>query len=243
MNDLEIVAGLRADVPEPPSARLAEGRARLTAAIRADTGPVTPRSRRMRLNHPALAIGAGAAAAATAAAAVVLTGGPAVPGQHGTAGRIRTVVTTAWTVREDAGGTVTIYLREYANPSGLQQTLLADGVNAIVRRVPQIRNGYCYYATGNDAPPAVQQSAVTVTFVSHDLPTRGAEGRIPVFIIRPREMPPGSALFLPFTTGQPVVPTNGKPQGQAMNGHAHGKALWPVVLNNDTVSACVAVVK
>lgn len=48
MNDLDFVAGLRAGVPEPPSARLAAGRARLTAAISAGISPVPVRSGRLR---------------------------------------------------------------------------------------------------------------------------------------------------------------------------------------------------
>jgi hypothetical protein len=58
--------------------------------------------------------------------------------QHATAGHTRTVVTTAWTVREDASGTVTIYLQQYADPAGLQQTLRADRINAIVRQIPAV---------------------------------------------------------------------------------------------------------
>jgi hypothetical protein len=250
MNDLDLVAGLRAGLPEPPSARLAVGRARLTAAIRSGNKPVTARSRRMRVNRTAVAICLGAVAAA-AAAALVLTGGPgAVPSQHLTAGSSRTVVTAAWTVREDANGTVTIYLREYANPAGLQQTLRADGVNAIVRPMPShTATGprglpvsrklplptvtSCYYATTNNAPPAVQRAVVTIVF--QDFPTgRGGAMRVATFVIHPHAMPPGSALFLPYGTHSLAPPINGYPRV---------KALWPVVLKNNTVPACVPVIK
>ena len=113
------------------------------------------RAIRARRRIPALAGALTAAAAATAAAALVLTSGPgAVPGQQATAGHIRTVVTAAWTVREDADGTVTVYLRQYANPAGLQQTLQADGINAIVRPLPprRIRPACSTLRTGRRQP-------------------------------------------------------------------------------------------
>jgi hypothetical protein len=202
---------------------------------------------RARRRIPALAGGlTAAAAAAAAAAAVVLTSGPgAVPGQQATAGHARTVVTAAWTVREDADGTVTITMRQYANPAGLQQTLRADGVNAIVRRMPsqtflrplpgsrKPRISNCSYATTNDAPPAVQRAVVTIVQSTRDLPgLRGFVIRAETFIIHPDAMPQGSALFLPFATNEIAPPTNGYPAVKARN---------PVVLNNDTVPACVPV--
>ena len=243
MNDLDLVAALRAGVPEPPSARLAAGRGRLTAAISAEAATVTARSGRRRLNRPAVAICAAAAATAIAAAGLVLTSGPgAVP----TGGHARTVVTAAWTVREAADGTVTIYLRQYASPARLQQTLRADGVNAVVRQVPyrmrtvpirlpgsgkpplRVPGPTCMYAATNNAPPAVQQAVVTfvVTSAGRDLPAR--------IIIDPGKMPPGSALLLPFMTGMPAAPKNG---------NTGIRPLTPVVLNNDTVPACVPVTK
>jgi hypothetical protein len=194
------------------------------------------RAVRARRRIPALAGALTAAAAAGAAAALVLAGGPAgVPGQHATAGRTRTVVTAAWTVREDADGTVTIYLRQYANPAALQQTLQADGINAIVFPIPAAPA--CTYAVttwlrtepygtlgvglpANAAPQAVQLAVVT--FAGQDLPAS--------FIIHPDAMPPGSALFLPFMTGMPPA---------LKNDNTGIVALSPVVLNNDTVPACV----
>jgi hypothetical protein len=206
------------------------------------------RAIRARRRIPALAGGLTAAAAAAAAAAVVLTSGPrAVPGQHPAAGQSRTVVTAAWTVREDAGGTVTITMRQYANPAGLQQTLRADGVNAIVRRMPsqtflrplpgsrKPRISNCSYATANDAPPKVQRAVVTIVQSRQDLPgRRGGVMRVATFIIHPHKMPPGSALFLPFSANEQAPPINGYPAVKARN---------PVVLNNDTVPACVPVTK
>jgi len=206
-----------------------------------------------RRRIPALAGGLTAGAAATVAAALILTGGSvAVPAQHLATGQTRTVVTAAWTVREDANGTVTITLRQYANPAGLQQTLRADGINAIVRRVPSLtfpgrkpgprtplRNlTNCSYATTNNAPPAVQRAVVTI--VTHDLRgPRGEVTRAATFIIHPHEMPPGSALFLPFSTNPPFSSSK---HATPING-PHVKPFNPVVLNNDTVPACVPVTK
>jgi hypothetical protein len=219
---------LRAMRPAPPPAELEAMRMAARERFVAGTGS---RRARQRWRLPVLAGGLTAAAAATAAAALVLTSGPgAVPGQRGTAGHARTVVTAAWTVREDADGTVTIDLRQYANPAGLQQTLRADGINAIVRPVPSVSRTIgkgtltypaCHYAATNTAPPAVQQAVVTFV-AGQDLPAG--------YIIHPDAMPRGSALFLAFLAGMPRSPKNG---------NTGVLALIPAVLNNDTVPACL----
>jgi hypothetical protein len=217
------------------------------------------RAIRARRQIPALIGGLTAGAAATAAAALVLTNGPGtVSGQLATAGHARTVVTAAWTVREDANGTVTITLRQYANPAGLQQTLRADGINAIVRRTQTVtgpgrkpgprtplRNlTNCSYATANDAPPAVQRAVVTI--VQHERPgPRGEVTRTATFIIHPHAMPHGSALFLPYGTNTLATTIKGSrdPAKPAPPVYPHVKPFNPVVLNNDTVPACVPVTK
>jgi hypothetical protein len=207
---------------------------RMTARERFVAGTRARRARRWwRL--PVLAGGLTAAVAATGAAALVLAGPGAVPGQHETGGHTRTVVTAAWTVREDADGAVTIYLRQYTDPAGLQQTLQADGINAVVHPglyvpwplivggipLPPLQLGYpvCYYAAADLAPQAVQRAVVT--FIHRDLPAR--------FIIHPDAMPQGSALFLDFLAGRPRGPKNGNT----------GVLAWPpVMLNNDAVPTC-----
>src|SRR5579863_6950288 len=173
MNDEELAAAVRESVRGARMNIPAEQIVHRSRAIRA------------RRRVPALA-GALTAAAATAAAALVLTSGPgAVPGQQATAGHTRTVVTAAWTVREDAGGTVTVYLRQYANPAGLQQTLRADGVNAIIRPVTYALQtdgeAYptCMFDFANRASPAVQRAVLTL--LRQDLH--------PFFIIHPDAMP------------------------------------------------------
>lgn len=218
MNDEELAAAVKESVRGAHLNIPAEQIVRHSRAIRA------------RRRMSALAGGLTAAAAATAAAALALTSGPgAVPGQHA-AGHVRTVVTAAWTVREDADGTVTIYLRQYANPAGLQQTLQGDGINAIVRQVPSrtqtrgkrtLKLPTCHYAATNNAPPAVQAAVVTLT-----LPRQGGLA----YIIHPDPMPQGSALFLAFLAGEPAV---------VKNDNTGIFAITPAVLNNDTVPACV----
>ena len=132
MSEIDTLRELR---PVPPPAELEAMR---MAARERFVARAAPKRAHRRWRRPLLVGGLStAAAAAGAVAALVLASGPGtVPGQQATAGRSRTVVTAAWTVREDAGGAVRIYLREYANPAGLQQALRADGVNAIVRSIP-----------------------------------------------------------------------------------------------------------
>ena len=248
IDDLEVIRELLAG--KPPSEDVNKYvKGRLTAAISSETRTVTARSGRMRLNRLAVAICAGAVAAAIAAVGLVLTlnGSPAaVP----TAGHARTVVTAAWTVREDSEGTVTITMRQYANPAGLQRTLRADGVNAIVRampsqtvtpKLPSLKVTSCYYATTNDAPPKVQRHVVTiVTQVRQE--RGGGTMRAATFIIHPHAMPHGSALFLPYGTNTLPATTKGSrdPGKPApVYPYPHVKPFDPVVLNNDTVPACV----
>ncbi len=210
---------------------------------------------RARYRIPALVGGLAAAAAATATAVLVLTSGlGAVPGQQATAGHARTVVTTAWTVRAAASGTVTITLRQYANPAGLQRTLRADGVNAIVRampshtvspKLPLLKVTSCSYATTNDAPPGVQRAVVTIVQQDRQGPG-GRVMRVATFIVHPRAMPHGSALFLPYGTNMLAATVNGSrdPAKPApVYPYPHVKPFYPVVLNNDAVPACVPFTK
>jgi hypothetical protein len=228
MSEINTLRGIR---PTPPPAELEAMRMAARERFVAETG--SPRARQ-RWRLPTLAGGLTAAAAATAVALVLTSGPGAVPGQQGTAGHDRTVVTTAWTVREDADGSVTIYLQQYSDPAGLQRTLQADGINAIVRQIPTMSRTVgnqtlpfpaCNYWTLTDAAPqAVQQAVWAMASKSQTLPAE--------FIIHPDTMPQGSALFLAFLTGAPPKDGNG---GVVV--------LKPVVLNNDTVPACVPVTK
>jgi hypothetical protein len=215
----------------------------------------TSRAIRAQGRIPALAGGLIAAAAATAATVLVLTSGSGiVAAQQGTAGHARTVVTAAWTVREAASGTVTITLRQYANPAGLQRTLRADGVNAIVRampsqtvtpKLPSLKVTSCSYATTNDAPPKVQRHVVTIVTQVRQEPGGGTM-RVATFIIHPHAMPHGSALFLPYGTNTLAATMKGsRDPGKPVPvyPYPHVKPFDPVVLNNDTVPACVPFTK
>jgi hypothetical protein len=231
------------DIRRGPSP--AELEAMLLRARERFVAGTAPERTRQRCRLPVLAVGLTATAAATATAALVLTSGPApAPGQLGRAGHARTVVTTAWTVHEDADGTVTIRLRQYANPAGLQHTLQADGVNATVRSIPytvhtisipapgpahknpgaQAGHGVavpaCNYATTDNARQAVQHAVVTIV----------KQANPAYFIIHPGAMPHGSALFLAFMANVP-----------AKTGGTSNWVMKPVVLNNDTVPACLPV--
>jgi hypothetical protein len=220
MNEITALREMR---PAPEAERLEAMRLAARERFVAGAGP---RSAGRRAWLPVLAGGVVTAAAAGVTAALVLTSGPAaVPGQHG---HTRTVVTAAWTVREDADGTVTISLQQYADPAGLQQTLQADGVNAIVRSIPfvvqtsskgQVAVPTCSYDATDRAPTAVQQAVWTI-----------ASGIPPqVFVIHPGAMPQGSALFLAFMADAPLN-----------TGATGNMATKPVVLSDDTVPACVA---
>jgi hypothetical protein len=219
--------------PAPPAAELEAMRLAVRERFVAGTGS---KRARPRWRLPVLAGGLTAAAGAAAAAALVLAGGPGtVPAQQGT-NHARTVVTAAWTVRQDADGTVTIYLRQYADPAGLQETLQADGINAIVRPIPHVlltifhhpvAQPTCQYAITDRAPLKVQDAVWTGAGQS----TRLRPGTVPVriFIIHPGAMPRGSALFLAFMTNVPLKAGTGD------------MPMKPVVLTNDTVPACVPV--
>jgi hypothetical protein len=255
---------IRGQVPRPAPVlgsgqRAPRRRAGWVAGV-AVLAAATSRAIRAR-GRPALAGGLAAAAAAAAAAVLVLTSGPgALPGQQATAGHARTVVTAAWTVREDSDGTVTITMRQYANPAGLQRTLRADGINAIVRRVPwqtalpgrkpgprtplRTFTG-CYYATTNNAPPKVQRTVVTIVTQVRQEPGGGTM-RAATFIIHPHAMPHGSALFLPYGTNTlPATMKGSRDPGKPapVYPYPHVKPFDPVVLNNDTVPACVPFTK
>jgi hypothetical protein len=228
---------------------LRESVSRLPMATAPSLEVITARGRACR-GGGRVRVGAGftAAAAATAGAAAVLAISPgAVTAQHAPAGHARTVVTAAWTVRKDADGTVTVNLKQVLNGRAtyklsinqalLEQTLKADGVNAIIRQVPLVPQGpvklpprpgnphgitwnysvpACEYNKDNYAPKAVQKAVVV-----HD--------SIPTFdggwVIRSKAMPPGSVLFIWFENFP--GPNGGY--------EVHS----PVVLNNATLPRCV----
>jgi hypothetical protein len=245
---MDEITALREVRPAPAPAELEAMRRAARERFMTGAGP-TPTGPARRWRLPALVGGLTAATAGTAAGALVLTAGQAAaPSAHGPGGHTQAVVTAAWTVREDASGTVTVYLRQYADPAALQRTLRADGINAIVRPIPYAFRGIapiaagslpgsrkskgvgskslrvafptCIYAATDNAPMAVQRAVVTI--VKQDIPV--------FFVIHRGAMPPGSALFLSFMANVP-----------AKTGARSNWAMKPWVLKNDTVPACVPV--
>jgi hypothetical protein len=223
MSEINTLRDMR---PAPPPAELEAMRMAVRERFVAGN---RPRRARQRWRMPALAGGLTVAVAAAAAAALVLTSGPGtIAGQHRTAGHTGTVTTAAWTVRENADGTVTIYLRQYGDITSLQRTLQADGIDAIIFRVPAATKTIgkatyyyptCTYPATDAAPQAVQHAVVTVPGRRFP-PGPVTPANAPRFIIHPDAMPHGSALLLWFTSD---LVTN------------------PVVLKSDTKPACVPI--
>jgi hypothetical protein len=213
MDEIKLFTSLKPDVPgDMEFSQMGAGaRRQVVAAIRR-------RGRKWQM--PMLAGGLTALVAGAAAAVVVLTSGgtpaPAPARQH-----YGTVVTAAWTVKENTDGTVTVEIRQFADPARLQQVLRDDGINAFVRETHLVskkvgKTTYTYlsctypYAAPNDAPQSVQHEVVTPDF---------PQG----WIIHPAAMPPGSALFL---SGTPP-----------MRGGLE-EASYPQVLTNDQLPFC-----
>jgi hypothetical protein len=209
MDEITMFAELRPEAPDEADLDEMRARARHKLTARAARG------RRPRWRVPVLAAGLTAAVATAATTAVVLTSaGPAM-----TAGHVGSVVTAAWTVRENADGTVTIRIQQLANPARLQRVLRDDGVNAFVRglhfvykKTPKgaVVTGTCYYRlqAADEEPRSVQQAVVTDV----------ANG----WVIHPSAMPRGSALFLSGQLSDKI----------AVIGN-------PIVLTSDKLPACV----
>ncbi len=197
MNDIDLVAGLRAGVPEPASARLAAGRARLTAAIGAGNTRVTTRSPGIRpvsgrlraatwRAQPEAVVATGlvwrrrrlagllvAGAAAVTAAILAVSGviGPA-PGRS-----TATVRTVAFTLVSHANDTATLTINPgvLVEPGTLQSDLAQDGIAAKVTV-----GSFC------SSDPALPDLLRVVS-----LPTGGNRSTI---TINPAAMPAGAEL-------------------------------------------------
>ena len=204
-----MVAALRPDAPDEAELN------RMRAAVR---HRVTT-ARRPRHTKRWLATGLTAAVAGAATAALVLTSGGTPAPVH-----LGTVVTAAWTVKENSDGTVTVEVRQLVHPARLQQVLREDGIDAFVKQVPMVykkvgKTTYadpaCLYpyAAANDAPRSVQHEVV-----SPDFP----DG----WIIHPAAMPPGSVLFLSGALSRPSSRI------------ALIYASTPQVLTNDKLPSC-----
>lgn len=213
MDEITMFASIRPEPPADQDALQKAARAAFITAVRPRITAVRPRAR-WRL--PA-GLGALAAASATAAMAIVAT-------TSGAPASTNVVVTAAWTVHEDAGGTVTLQIRQLANPAKLQRTLRADGIYAIVKplamKEAKLKGTTYYYPACRYSQSEFAARSVQGAVVTNDLPAG--------WIIHPSAMPRGSALFITSDvdrTGQSAV----------------FATSVPIVLTKRTGPACVPV--
>jgi hypothetical protein len=137
-----------------------------------------PARRRRRWLLPLTAGTSAAAAAALAVAAVAAIG----PGQEP-----KPATLTAWTVSRAADDTVTVTLREFRDPGGLQRSLSAAGVPALVQFSPS-QCPYPYQAIPGNG-------SVIGQVVVRDVRAPGSDT---VFTIHPGAIPAGTQLDIVF---------------------------------------------
>ncbi len=110
---------------------------------------IISRGRAVRARRRVPAVAASVGAAATAAVAVTAL----APTNH-QASHQPAVQLAAWTVTKQAGGNISVTIRELNDPAGLQRTLRADGVPASVTFTSQ-QNPACHpYPGGTPVPTA-----------------------------------------------------------------------------------------
>ena len=154
---------------------------RMTTPLEAITGRGRALRRRRRLPVLAGTVAAAAAAITLAVSALLPAAGP-VPARL-----------AAWTVTRAPDGTVTVTVREFRDPAGLQATLRADGIPASVWSLgrpnpachaPTVPVGHALNRVYSFPPPAQRQDVV---------------------VIHPAALPPGTgvALGAMWQPGQP----------------------------------------
>jgi hypothetical protein len=135
---------------------------------------LAPAGKRRRWILPVVAAVSAAVAAVGAVAAISVSPQP------------RSATLTAWTVHRAADDTVTVTVRQFRDPAGLQQSLSAAGVPALV----QFSAGPC------PAPSAaIPSNGATMGSVLARA-VRAASGD--VFVIHPNAIPVGTILELVF---------------------------------------------
>jgi hypothetical protein len=171
MNDNELITALREQRNKVPMTTPVEQIINRGHAVRA------------RRRIPGLA-GVLAVVAAAAFAVIAL-----LPASH-PASHQPGVQLAAWTVVKQAGGTVSVTIRELRDPAGLQSTLRADGVPASVA-FPGQKNFSCqHYSAGI----ALINTVFTVQYA----------GGFPVMIIHPSALPSGAGVEI----NPPAQPAN-----------------------------------
>jgi hypothetical protein len=193
VDEISLFAELRPDPPVRAGGTITAVRERLTAEMLLRPQP-RPRSRLRLRSRRRIVLAAGALAAAAAAVIVV----PAVL----PASAPDPVVTKAWAVTEQPGGTVTVSVSSVRpfKPAELEAALKSAGVAAIVR------GGPAYSCVGSNAPMAPESVQRAVVTAVPDIRS-GWE-----WTIRPGAMPAGSILFIAESlskavsvVGSPVV--------------------------------------
>lgn len=231
MDELSMFTTLR---PPQDPVDVTGARTRLTAAIAGPPGRPAHRGRRLMM--------AGGLAAVAAAAAIVV---PTVLPRGGGSD----ITNAAWAVDLTRDGTVTLTVQQaFANLDGLQATLRADGVPAVVALVPwKITSeaggtqaiqacGYGHYLSQNSAPTSVQHAVITHPLVkaidayagpNYAIVKKSTTVPDPLtWIIHPGAMPRGSVLFI---VASPTVNSSG----------VGGSVGDPVVLRTGRAPVCL----
>ena len=158
MNDDELITAVREAVADVHATTPVEQIRRRGRTVRA------------RRRIPGLAAVAIAAVAATA----LLTA------SHPASHRARTEL-MAWTVAKQRGGTISVTIRELYDPAGLQRTLRADGVPAVVT----------FYGQGR--PPSCRPYAAGRGLLGKIFPAPLPPAAV---VIRPSALPAGAGVYL-----------------------------------------------
>jgi hypothetical protein len=143
---------------------------------------------RTRVRRRRLRRGLAIAGAAGGIAALAVT--TALPGSGPDRAQL-----TAWTVATQPGGQVTVTLRELRDPAGLQRTLRADGVPAIVRFSNQNPRPCLFYPLSPS-----QGQRLDAKIIPQDASTEG-NGQ-DAFTIDKSAIPPRIGLWLNVTSPQ-----------------------------------------
>jgi hypothetical protein len=131
-----------------------------------------------------------AAALAVAAGVTVLALTALAPASH-RPGHQPSVQLAAWTVVKRADGTVSVTIREFRDPAGLQRRLRADGIPASVTFFGQMPRSCQRYPAG----AALMNRVFTGRYA----------GRFPVMVIHPSALPDGAGVAINPPVQQPIT--------------------------------------
>ena len=170
---MEEITEIRQLMDPPPGLRPATVQAARHQLMLAAARPGRPHRRRL------LALTAAAGAAAAAAAVAVAAASPGDGPQPATL--------SAWTVSRATDTTVTVTLREFRDPHGLQDSLTASGVPAVVQYRP------------DECPYPYQAIPGNATLIGQVVVRDARQpGSLAVFTIHPGAIPVGTRLDIVF---------------------------------------------